>query len=32
MLRQEGGQILHIGYVCAQFYCPLCDGSQNRQF
>ena len=28
----EGGQILDFGYLCAQFYCPLCDGSKNLQF
>ena len=26
------GQILHFGYFCAQFYCPLPDGSKNLQF
>ena len=34
-LRREGGvggQILDFGYLCAQFYCPLCDGSKNLQF
>ena len=27
-----GGQILDFGYLCAQFYCALCDGSKNVQF
>ena len=30
--RGVGGQISDFGYLCAQFYCPLCDGSKNLQF